>query len=271
MGEALWAIPLGFAVGAYGTLIGAGGGFVLMPILLVLFPAENPERLTSISLAVVFLNAASGSWAYARRKRIEYRSGLIFSAATVPGAVIGAMTTAVLPRQLFNGVFGVLLVMASILLLARREVTGNRRVRRTPFTVDRKIVDADGTTQTIAYDARAGLLISFVVGFLSSLLGIGGGILHVPMLVHLLGFPVHIATATSHFVLAIMALAGTGVHIASGILAQGLTLTIFLGIGVIAGAQIGAAWSARIHGVWILRGLALALAIVGIRILYMAF
>lgn len=109
MGDALWAIPLGFVVGAYGTLIGAGGGFVLMPVLLMLYPRESPELLTSISLAVVFFNAASGSWAYARLRRIDYRSGLLFSAATVPGAIFGALTTGYLPRRLFDGVFGVIL------------------------------------------------------------------------------------------------------------------------------------------------------------------
>jgi uncharacterized membrane protein YfcA len=55
--EYLWLIPLGFVIGAYGTLIGAGGGFVLVPILLLLYPQAAPETLTSISLAV---NALSG-------------------------------------------------------------------------------------------------------------------------------------------------------------------------------------------------------------------
>ena len=58
-------IALGFGVGAYGTLIGAGGGFVLMPILLILYPGESPAILTAISLAVVFFNALSGSESYA--------------------------------------------------------------------------------------------------------------------------------------------------------------------------------------------------------------
>ncbi len=56
----VWLVPLGFLVGAYGTLIGAGGGFVLMPILLILYPAETPELLTSISLAVVFFATGFG-------------------------------------------------------------------------------------------------------------------------------------------------------------------------------------------------------------------
>ena len=85
----LWLLPLGFVIAAYGTLIGASGGFVLVPLLLLLYPKESPEIITSISLAVVFFNAASGSVAYARMKRIDYKSGIIFSIATIPGAILG--------------------------------------------------------------------------------------------------------------------------------------------------------------------------------------
>ncbi len=53
-------IALGFGVGAYGTLIGAGGGFVLMPLLLLMYPEENPDRLTAISLAVVLPTPCPG-------------------------------------------------------------------------------------------------------------------------------------------------------------------------------------------------------------------
>ena len=62
----LWLFPLGLGIGAFGTLIGAGGGFILVPILLIVYPNENTELITSISLAVVFFNALSGSFAYAR-------------------------------------------------------------------------------------------------------------------------------------------------------------------------------------------------------------
>ena len=109
-----------------------------------------------------------------------------------------------------------------------------------------------------------------MVGFVSSFLGIGGGIIHVPALVHLLSFPVHIATATSHFILAFMTLAGTAVHLFSGVFSHGLHRTIALGAGVVAGAQLGAFLSAKIKGAWILRALALALAGAGVRILIAA-
>jgi len=107
------------------------------------------------------------------------------------------------------------------------------------------------------------------VGYLSSFLGIGGGIIHVPALVYLLDFPVHIATATSHFVLAIMALTGTLVHIWDGSLKPGVEPTLCLAIGVLLGAPVGAQLSSRLHGPWIIRGLALALGLVGIRIAIM--
>jgi uncharacterized membrane protein YfcA len=87
----LLLIPLGFLLGAFGTLIGAGGGFVLVPVLLFLYPDEDPATITSISLAVVFFNALSGSLAYARQKRIDYRTGLAFAAAASRGRSRGRL------------------------------------------------------------------------------------------------------------------------------------------------------------------------------------
>jgi uncharacterized membrane protein YfcA len=114
------------------------------------------------------------------------------------------------------------------------------------------------------------VLVSLVVGYVSSVLGIGGGIIHVPALVQLLGFPVHVATATSHFVLAIMAGTGTVTHVFTGAFHHGVRRTIALGIGVLVGAPLGAVASGRVRGVWIIRGLAVALALAGLRVLLLA-
>jgi len=263
----LWLLPLGFLVGAYGTLIGAGGGFLLVPILLLLYPQETPETITSISLAVVFFNALSGSLAYARLKRIEYRSGLLFSAATIPGAILGAITTAYIPRGLFDGILGLLLVAVSV-FLALKPGGGVQEPRPCPPNHRAcTVTEADGTVHSFSFNQPLGVVVSLAVGFFSSILGIGGGIIHVPVLVHLLNFPVHIATATSHFVLANMALTGTLTHIVTGAFAQGVRRTILLAIGVLLGAQVGARLSGKMRGTWIIRGLAIALAAVGIRLL----
>jgi uncharacterized membrane protein YfcA len=271
-GPYLGLVALGIGVGAYGTLIGAGGGFVLMPILLLMYPNQNAELLTSISLAVVFFNALSGSEAYAVMKRVDYRSGLIFSAATIPGAILGALNTAYMPRRLFDFIFGVLLLAAAGFLVWRPQRVGADRKSIGPIhhKVVRHLVDAHGTKYDYSFNLLLGIALSVMVGYVSSFLGIGGGIIHVPALSYLLNFPVHIATATSHFILAIMALTATVVHIVTGAFHQGVHRTVALAIGVVLGAQIGARLSERIQGGWIIKGLAAALGLVGLRILIMA-
>ena len=69
-------MSIGAGIGAFGTLVGAGGGFVLVPVLLFLYLHRSPEEITSISLVFVLVNAASGSIAYARQRVIDYRSAL---------------------------------------------------------------------------------------------------------------------------------------------------------------------------------------------------
>lgn len=260
MEQYLLLVSLGLAIGVVGTLIGAGGGFILMPILLVLYPHENPELLTSTSLAVVFFNALSGSIAYARMKRIDYKSGLLFSAASIPGAILGAITTEYIPRILFNVIFGVVMILASGFLMLKPERRGEKN----------EGLGGSSVNVPMNYSKPVGSGLSVVVGFLSSVLGIGGGIIHVPALIHILQFPVHAATATSHFILAIMSFTGTAVHIASGAFAHGVYQTVSLASGALVGAQVGARLSNRVHGKWIVRGLAIALAILGIRLLLTA-
>ncbi len=267
----LWLIGLGVAVGLFGTLIGAGGGFVLMPVLLLLYPHASPDELTAISLAVVFANALAGSEAYAFMGRIDYKSGLIFAAATIPGAVIGALNTEIVRRHLFNGIFGVLLIAVAAFLVLRPEIKPRSELHAHRGHAWRIITTADGERHYYNFNLYTGIVISFMVGYLSSFLGIGGGIIHVPVLIYFLDFPVHIATATSQFVLAIMAFTGTGVHIWHGSFSGETRHTLCLAIGVLLGAPMGAQLSNRIGGSWIIRSLALALGLVGIRILIMYF
>ncbi|HWJ30580.1 MAG TPA: sulfite exporter TauE/SafE family protein [Flavisolibacter sp.] len=260
-------IGLGLLIGCIGTLIGAGGGFILVPILLFVYPDLKPDVVTSISLGVVFLNAFSGSIAYARMKRIDYKSGFIFAAATLPGSIIGAYTTGYLAKGLFDTILGILLIVIAIYLIIRPNqrttnglLTGNNLTSRT-------ITDHKGKEYSYSFKLWVGIVISFFVGFLSSLLGIGGGIIHVPALTTLLNFPLHIATATSHFILAVMALGGTIVHIIQGNFKGEWLRTISIGAGIIVGAQVGAYFSNKLKDKLIIRILAFALLAVGVRLL----
>jgi len=245
-------IAIGFIVGTIGTLIGAGGGFLLVPILLLLDPHMTPGVVTGISLAVIFFNAASGSIAYARMGRIVYKAGIIFALAALPGAIIGVYTTSHIPRTVFNGIFGCLLIAASVYLMTTSETTTEEK-------------------QLENYNLWLGAGISVVIGFLSSVLGIGGGIIHVPALTRILDFPVHIATATSHFVLSITALVATIIHLMNGTLEGQLGTILWISLGAITGAQVGAKLSNQMEGSWIIRALAAGLGLIGIRILLPLF
>ena len=263
----LWLVPAGLLLGIFGTLIGAGGGFLLVPLLLLLYPSEQPEVITSISLAVVGINAISGSVSYARMKRINYTAGALFALASIPGAVLGTMTTTVVPPRVFHAVLGAVLVLAAGRLLWR------------PHTPRGQVLANEGSPtnggqsappSSVRFNRPLGALLSVGVGYVSSLLGIGGGIIHVPALVHLLGFPVHTATATSHFVLAFMAGAGTATHIVTGAFHHGARRTLMLGLGAAIGAPLGAALSRRMHGTWIIQALGAALLLAGLRVLIWA-
>lgn len=129
----------------------------------------------------------------------------------------------------------------------------------------RLIVDRDGKHYRYRANVRLGALFSLVVGFVSSFLGIGGGVVHVPLLVTVLGFPTHVATATSHFVLAWMALVATLTHVATGTFAHGVGLrrAAALSVGVVFGAQLGAVLSQRLSGTVIQRLLAIGLLALG--------
>ena len=244
----------GVFVGSVGTLIGAGGGFLMMPAFLIFYKDKSPGVLTAISLAVICANATSGSIAYAKMKRISYRAGLLFALATIPGAAAGAVIADYISTKTFELIFGCVIILAGIYLFA---------------SVKKRLDSQFAEVKAIPpFNIRLGIIISVFVGFLSSILGIGGGIVHVPMMVYLLNFPVHFATATSHFVLAIMTAVGTIVHICRGDLTGQWPIILFLSAGVIVGAQIGAVVSQRFRSVWIIRLLAVALALVGLRVLY---
>jgi len=265
--DAAGFVALGFGIGTVGTLIGAGGGFILLPVLALLFPLEPTGSLTATSLAVVAANATSGAIAYGRQRRIDFRSGIAFALATLPGSIAGALLARSIPRGPFDTAFAlVLFALALVLLRTRTQQSPPAPEGRAWGRTPRTLVDATGTVHRYHVELPLGIAISFVIGFASSLLGIGGGFIHVPALIAVLGFPVHIATATSHFVLAMMATVGTITHILAGDLADVWPRAVYLAVGAVVGAQVGARLSTRIHGTVIVRLLAAALAIVALRL-----
>ncbi|MDO8614965.1 MAG: sulfite exporter TauE/SafE family protein [Dehalococcoidia bacterium] len=266
--ELLGLAALGLVVGAYGTMIGAGGGFILVPLLLLLYPSYGPEELTAVSLAVVFANATSGSVAYARRRRIDYVTGLLFAVSSAPGVLAGAVVVHFVPERAFTTLFGAMLLALAFVSVRAGGSRAIRRPRAGPGVLVRTVVDPEGRTYRYAYDIRQGVALSAGVGFISSLFGIGGGVIHVPAMIILLHIPVSFAVATSHFVLAFMAGGGSVVHLADGSLAgEQIVRALALAAGAIPGAQAGALLAHRIKGRNVLLLLAVAIAVLGLRLL----
>jgi len=154
---------LGVTVGAFGTLVGAGGGSLLVPVLLILYPRMEPQVVTAISLAVVCLNATSGSVAYGWMKKTDYRTGWVFAAATVPGAVLGVSAVNWLSRWSFDLLFGTLLLVLSLYLVIFPGPETTRAVfnyipRCRLWPVSRTLVDAKGEVYDYSFCMGTGIL-----------------------------------------------------------------------------------------------------------------
>lgn len=249
MESVLSFLILGFSIGAFGTLIGVGGGIIFVPIFLLIFH-WTPQHAVGTSLAVVFFNAISGSFAYIKQKKVYYDAAVRFSLATLPGAFLGSYLAEYFTSASFRIVFGIILMVMAIL---------------TYFRPSKKSEQDEFDPKTFQYDRTKGVVLSACVGFLSSILGIGGGIIHVPAMVFMLAFPPHIATATSHFVLAISSLFGVVSHLLLGNVLVKPALTI--GFGAVLGAQFGARLSLKVKSRSIMLLLAIALFLLGIRLI----
>ena len=133
--------------------------------------------------------------------------------ATIPGAFLGTWLTRYISSSVFGIIFAFLLIIMATYIFLRKEphIKNDVTINHT-----RAITDVHGHHFEYSPKVCWGITLSFLVGVLSSLLGIGGGIIHVPAMLYLLGFPVHIATATSHFVLAGSSFFGSISHFTAG-------------------------------------------------------
>ena len=263
---------LGIGSGAYGVLVGAGGGFILSPMLLLAFDSDDPKIVAGTVLAAIAINSVMVALVYIKMKVVDYRSALLFAAAAAPGAVIGAFGVGAVAPEVFRTLFGVLLLLLALLLALRPSlprISGGPKPRHliSATVRERHIVTSSG--QEYRYEFNEALATSFnvVLGFISSFFGIGGGFLRTPVLVIAFGFPVRIAAASSVFALAIYGSAGALAHGYLGNIDLFPTL-LFISVGLVIGGQIGAMLSGRIQGVWIMRMLLVVVFLLGVRLIW---
>ena len=225
-GVLLGFIVLGIGVGAFGTLIGAGGGLIFVPVFLYLFTDWSPAMVVGTSLTIVMFNAMSASTAFIKQKKILYSAAIWFTLATIPGSYLGAVASEGFDISMLKS-------------LQLHELT---------------------------YSKTIGCLISVVVGFISSVFGIGGGLIHVAALVYILGFPTHVATATSQFILFLSTITGVVTHYSLGHIQW--NIAIACGIGAVIGAQLGAAIAKRLKATSILMVFSLGVGILALRLIW---
>ena len=261
-------LAIGVFIGCYGTLVGVGGGFLLVPLLLILYPGIPPAAITATSLAVVCANTISGSISYAVQRRIDYRSVFLFSLATVPGAILGVLTIQFIPRKIFDFATGILLILMAIWLSIKREHSNKQCSSSNKIGKKRIIIPKNEEPVKYYVIENTGIWCSVLIGFISTILGVGGGILHVPIMTCFLGFPPHFAAATSHPIIAIMTGIATFLHWKLGYLDSLANILPWLTAGVLIGAPFGAVLSNKIHGKLLLQLLALVLSLTGIRLLF---
>ncbi len=241
--DGVWLVALGFAAGTLGSMIGLGGGIIIVPVLTFLgFP---PSLAAGNSLFAAFGNAAASTIAYSRQGRIEYGTGIKLGLASVPGTVIGALASS----DVGAGPFGVL--FAAVLIASAAYVLLHRRVKSGMF--DTKLV--------VLFAAGA----SFFAGIVSSFFGIGGGIVFVPLMVAVLGFGMKRAAPTSQLALLFASFAGLAAHSALG--HPDFYQALLLAAGAFAGGLLGARLSLEVREGWLRIMISVAVAAVAVKML----
>ena len=184
-------IPLGFAAGVVGSIIGLGGGFIVVPVLT--FFGFPPTLAASNSLFGALGNAVAATISYSRQKHIEFRLGIKLGLLSIPGTVLGAIISSDVAPGIFKILFGLVLVASAAYIFLRKKIeTGEQRNSR----------------QMLIFVAGA----SFFAGIISSFFGIGGGIVFVPLMIAGMGMAMKRAAPTSQLILLFASSSGVVVH-----------------------------------------------------------
>lgn len=258
MTEGIFLLIIGIIAGGYGTIIGAGGGFIFVPALLI-FLNMDPVIAAGSGLVIVLINSLTGVIGYSKEKRIHYQIALTIGISAIPGALIGVWLLQLYSSKYFHVIFAMILVTLGIFLLSK-----NTPFKRNLFS--RNTYSVKTPNKQIKLNRKWLLPLGLMIGILSSYLGIGGGWLLVPILIYLFKIPTHQATATSILSLCIYSTIGVSLQIYYNNI-DWITV-IFGGVGVIIGANLGVLISRRLSGKIIMQMLSFLLIVIGVRMFF---
>lgn len=257
---------IGIVTAFVGSLIGLGGGVILIPSLLFLFHYTDmfawatPQTIVGVSLMVMVVTALSSSISYFRKGRIDYKTGLLFLVGSIPAGIFGAWLNQYIDADKFSLYFGILMLVISTLFLIKHDQkhTDDQEHYNRSFQIGNK-------TYCYTISIWKIIVLSVIVGVLSGLFGIGGGAIIVPAMILLFGIPAHIASATSMFIIFFISVITVSSHIYLGHI--NWQYVFFFIPGAWIGGTIGAKTNQFLNGKtleWILR---ILLVIIGIRLI----
>lgn len=232
----------GAAAGFFGSLLGLGGGILLVPLLTLGFGL--PLRVAvGVSLVSVIVTSSAAAAVYLERHAANLRLGMTLELFTAFGAIVGGLLAFALDERELAGLFSVLLIYVAATMLRRRDPAPGPEGAATP--VDGPAAPAGRSERILdrlsgpGYRTRRlgiGVVGSVGAGIISALLGIGGGIVKVPLMHLVMGVPLRVATATSNLMIGITASASAIIYLFRGGLdpyvAGPTALGVFLGASV---------------------------------------
>lgn len=248
----------GIVAGALGALLGLGGGVFLVPLLVLGLGLPMPQA-AAISLSAVIATSSVVAAGLTGRHLINLRLGMLLEVATAAGGLLGGITAASLSPRTLQQMF------AAVMLLIAAVTWARRNQRNVQFAEDAEPgrwggrFDDPQSGRPVTYAVRRmplALVGSFVAGNLSSLLGIGGGVVKVPLLSAWCGVPIRVAAATSAFMIGVTAVPGAAIYYRTGQLQPALAAAAVLGV------QAGAPLAARLGVRFTDRTLSLLLVVV---------
>ncbi|MCK9486072.1 MAG: sulfite exporter TauE/SafE family protein [Dehalococcoidia bacterium] len=255
--EAMLWVMAGIVIGAYAGAIGAGGGFLVTPVLLLRFQDSPPAEVTAASLVVVAVTSFSASVLSFRERRVDRKLAMGMLMLVVPAGLLGAATTAVVPRAPFALGFGAVLLLIAGYLVFRPVAASVAPVPGRAWR--RELIDQDGVRYVYHVPLWRSIAPNVGTGFLSSLAGIGGGPIGVPVMTYIMRVPHAITVPTMHFIIVLQSAAAVTLHLSLGHIGTPMAVVPWLAIGVAAASPLGRLLRRRIGEGRLMQALAVGL------------
>jgi len=245
----------GAFAGAFGALLGLGGGVLLVPLLTLGFGRPLRESV-AVALVCVIVTSSAASGAHLQRRTANLRLGLLLALFTALGSLVGGLVAFLVPERLTAGLFALLLVYVCITMargiVARARGEGAADAGPPPAgeplpsgtEPDRSLAAILSTRDYRVRRVGPATGASVGSGVLSALLGVGGGVINVPTMHVLMGVPLRVATATSNLVVGVTAIASAIIYLVNGAIDPYVAGPTAL--GVFAGATLGARHAHRV-------------------------